>query len=101
MKIVELFLFMGKMARAGAGIFDKVEPEPHKNGSAPQHICIVNLTCRISVRIFFLNPIYGQKVVSYKQTISRITGILEFEVGKFAVDRIPVPVSHETMSSAF
>jgi hypothetical protein len=27
------------MARAGAGIFDKLEPEPepHKNGPAPQH----------------------------------------------------------------
>jgi hypothetical protein len=24
-------------AGAGAGIFDKVEPEPHKNGPAPQH----------------------------------------------------------------
>jgi hypothetical protein len=30
---------MGKMGRAGAGagIFDKLEPEPHKNGPAPQH----------------------------------------------------------------
>jgi hypothetical protein len=30
---------MGKMAQAGAGagIFDKLEPEPHKNGPAPQH----------------------------------------------------------------
>jgi hypothetical protein len=25
------------MARAGAEIFDKLEPEPHKNGPAPQH----------------------------------------------------------------
>jgi hypothetical protein len=23
---------MGKMVRAGAGTFDKLEPEPHKNG---------------------------------------------------------------------
>jgi hypothetical protein len=30
---------MRKMVRAGAGIgiFDKQEPEPHKNGPAPQH----------------------------------------------------------------
>jgi hypothetical protein len=28
---------MGKMVRAGAGIFDKQEAEPHKNGPAPQH----------------------------------------------------------------
>jgi hypothetical protein len=34
MKIVN---FMWKMVRAGAGIFDKQEPEPHKNGPAPQH----------------------------------------------------------------
>jgi hypothetical protein len=27
---------MGKMVRARAGIFDKLEPEPH-NGPAPQH----------------------------------------------------------------
>jgi hypothetical protein len=25
------------MVRVGAGIFDKLEPEPHKNGPAPQH----------------------------------------------------------------
>jgi hypothetical protein len=31
---------MGKMARAGAGIFDKLEPEPHKNGPAPHHCMI-------------------------------------------------------------
>jgi hypothetical protein len=34
---------MGKMVRAGAGIFDKLEPkpelEPDKNGPAPQHCC--------------------------------------------------------------
>jgi hypothetical protein len=31
--------YMGKVVRAeaGAGIFDKLEPEPHKNGPAPQH----------------------------------------------------------------
>jgi hypothetical protein len=35
-KIVEFFLFyMGEMVRAGAGIFDKLEPP--KNGPAPQH----------------------------------------------------------------
>jgi hypothetical protein len=30
---------MRKMVRAGAGAgnFDKQEPEPHKNGQAPQH----------------------------------------------------------------
>jgi hypothetical protein len=30
---------MGKIVRAGAGIFDKLEPElePDKNGPAPQH----------------------------------------------------------------
>jgi hypothetical protein len=42
MKIVVFFLnYMEKMVRAGAraGIFDKLEPEPepHKNGPAPQH----------------------------------------------------------------
>jgi hypothetical protein len=29
--------YMGKMVGAGAEIFDKLEPEPHKNGPAPQH----------------------------------------------------------------
>jgi hypothetical protein len=37
----EIFLekYMGKEVRAGAraGIFDKLEPEPHKNFPAPQH----------------------------------------------------------------
>jgi hypothetical protein len=33
MKMVDL----GKIVRAGAGIFDKLEPEPHKNGPATQH----------------------------------------------------------------
>jgi hypothetical protein len=28
---------MRKIVRAGAKIFDKQEPEPHKNGLAPQH----------------------------------------------------------------
>jgi hypothetical protein len=38
MKIFELFLkYMGKIVRAGAEIFDKLEQEPHKNGPAPQH----------------------------------------------------------------
>jgi hypothetical protein len=41
MKIIEFFFknYMGKMvgAEAGAGIFDKPEPEPHKNELAPQH----------------------------------------------------------------
>jgi hypothetical protein len=39
-KIFDFFRkYMGKMvgARAGAEIFDKLEPEPHKNGPAPQH----------------------------------------------------------------
>jgi hypothetical protein len=40
MKIFEIFLkYIEKMVRAGAGagaeIFDKLEPEPHKNGPAP------------------------------------------------------------------
>jgi hypothetical protein len=35
MKIVEFYT--GKMVRAGAGIFEKLEPEPHKNVPAPQH----------------------------------------------------------------
>jgi hypothetical protein len=36
MKIFDFFRkYMGKMA--GAEIFDKLEPEPHKNGPAPQH----------------------------------------------------------------
>jgi hypothetical protein len=46
MKIFEIFLNytgtgMGKMVGAGAGaeIFDKLEPEPHKIGPAPQHCC--------------------------------------------------------------
>jgi hypothetical protein len=31
--------YLGKMVGAGAEIFDKLEPEPepHKNGPAPQH----------------------------------------------------------------
>jgi hypothetical protein len=42
MKVVEFFPnYMGKIIRteAGAGIFDKLEPElePDKNGPAPQH----------------------------------------------------------------
>jgi hypothetical protein len=41
MKIFEFFSFLGKMIRAGAGagIFDKLEPELEsvKNGPAPQH----------------------------------------------------------------
>jgi hypothetical protein len=32
---------MGKMVGAGAEIFDKLEPEPHKNGPAPQHWCFL------------------------------------------------------------
>jgi hypothetical protein len=39
MKIIEFFLkYMGKMvgARAGADIFDKLEPDPHKTRPAPQ-----------------------------------------------------------------
>jgi hypothetical protein len=31
---------MGKMVGAGAEIFDKLEPEPHKNGPAPQHLTL-------------------------------------------------------------
>jgi hypothetical protein len=31
---------MRKMVRAGAGIFDKQEPEPHQNGPALQHCCL-------------------------------------------------------------
>jgi hypothetical protein len=38
---------MGKTVRAGAGagIFDKLEPElePHKNGPAPQHWFLVKI----------------------------------------------------------
>jgi hypothetical protein len=34
-------------ARAGAGIFDKLEPEPHKNGPAPQQ-CIIQLMSTVS-----------------------------------------------------
>jgi hypothetical protein len=37
---------LGKMVRAGAGVFDKLEPEPHKNGPAPQDLkywCMANL----------------------------------------------------------
>jgi hypothetical protein len=42
MKIFEFFKkYVGKMVGAGGGaraeIFDKVEPEPHKNRPAPQH----------------------------------------------------------------
>jgi hypothetical protein len=38
MKIFDFFRkYMGKMVGAGAEIFDKLEPEPHKNGPAPQH----------------------------------------------------------------
>jgi hypothetical protein len=39
LKTWKSYNFMRKMVRAGAGIFDKQEPEPHKNGPAPQH-CI-------------------------------------------------------------
>jgi hypothetical protein len=35
--------YTGKMVRAGTGIFDKLEPEPHKNGPAPQHCPQVNI----------------------------------------------------------
>jgi hypothetical protein len=46
MTIVGIFLnYMGKIVRAGAGIFDKLEPEPHKNGPAPQHCKCVQF-CR-------------------------------------------------------
>jgi hypothetical protein len=42
MKIFEFFLkYMGKIfgagAEAGTLIFDKLQPEPHKNRPAPQH----------------------------------------------------------------
>jgi hypothetical protein len=43
LKIAEFFLIILVRAGAGAGIFDKLEPElepelePDKNGSAPQH----------------------------------------------------------------
>jgi hypothetical protein len=40
MKIFDFFRkYMGKIVGAGAEIFDKLEPEPepHKNGPAPQH----------------------------------------------------------------
>jgi hypothetical protein len=38
MKIFDFFRkYMGKMVGAGAEIFDKLEPESHKNGPAPQH----------------------------------------------------------------
>jgi hypothetical protein len=38
MKIFDFFRkYMGKMVGAGAEIFDKLEPKPHKNGPAPQH----------------------------------------------------------------
>jgi hypothetical protein len=37
------YLKRGKMVRAGAEIFDKLEPEPHKNGPAPQHwFCVAH-----------------------------------------------------------
>jgi hypothetical protein len=42
---------MGKMVRAGAGIFDKLEPEPHKNGPAPQH-CSLQYRCCKSMKLF-------------------------------------------------
>jgi hypothetical protein len=44
---------MGKMvgAGAGAGIFDKLEPDPHKNGTAPQRwLTRVNCYVRIQTR---------------------------------------------------
>jgi hypothetical protein len=46
MKFFKFFLkHMGKTVGAGAGaeIFDKLEPEPHKKGPAPQHCCQPNL----------------------------------------------------------
>jgi hypothetical protein len=42
---------MGQMVGAGAEIFDKLEPEPHKNGPAPQHC--------LSIRVQT-----GEKIVS-------------------------------------
>jgi hypothetical protein len=39
MKTLEFFSlkYRGKMVGAGAEIFDKLEPELHGNGPAPQH----------------------------------------------------------------
>jgi hypothetical protein len=44
--------YMGKMVRAGVGIFDKLEPEPHKNELSPQHCfrnCEENGSCFFAV----------------------------------------------------
>jgi hypothetical protein len=40
---------MGKIVRAGAGIFEKLEPklEPDKNGPAPQHLPYPDLESEI------------------------------------------------------
>jgi hypothetical protein len=49
---MKFFLFfkkyMGKMVGAGAEIFDQLEPEPHKNGPAPQHWSQGNLGFQMS-----------------------------------------------------
>jgi hypothetical protein len=52
---------MGKMvcAGAGAGIFDKPELEPHKNGPAPQYCCKSNLLPFTRMPILF--RIQGKK----------------------------------------
>jgi hypothetical protein len=48
-------------AGAGAGIFEKLEPEPHKNGPAPQHwlILIRNIILKFSLKLSNPNNDFG------------------------------------------
>jgi hypothetical protein len=51
----EFFLkYIGKMVGAGAEIFVKLEPEPHKNRPAPQHWVKLEITynCAKAMKAF-------------------------------------------------
>jgi hypothetical protein len=48
---------MGKMVRAGAGIFYKLDPEPHKNGPAPQHWFKTRSKSPLMIGRFVINKI--------------------------------------------
>jgi hypothetical protein len=58
----------GAGAGAGAEIFDKLEPEPHKNGQAPQHFCEILLVCTLN-----MSPLES---TSYSNSIERGIGKL-------------------------
>jgi hypothetical protein len=61
-----IFLYyLGKMVRAGAGIFDKLEHEPHKNGPAPQHCIHILSLWQIWINKFH-KPVHEQKTPKKK-----------------------------------